>query len=191
MFKVFSKGGKSSMVSETSILALKNLKPKLNHMQNLVLNGLRTLELANNKMIAEYLNLSINQVTGRMVELRDKFKFVTFSHKGPCPYTSQLTDFWKLTINGLENSQLINNVKTSRLVYREYVIEEGFDVTCYKCCSRDIMSKEWHKVEIFVSPLGETRVICDCYDFNNTLQRKTDCKHIADLKIKLRRDNEI
>ena len=178
------------MVNQTSIQAYKELNDNTSDRQRLVLNAFRTLEIANNKMISEYLSLPINCITGRYNELKD-LKFLTFSHKALCPYTSKMTEFFKLTGWGLENSEVIDNVKQSRLIYRDYLIESGWDTTIFKSCSKDINSKEWHNVEIVSSPSGELRSVCDCYDFNETKNKKQDCKHILDLKLKLRRNNEI
>ena len=178
------------MVNETSAMAYEEISESLCDRQQLVLNAFRTLEIANNHMISKYLNLPINNVTGRSCELKN-LKMLTFSHKALCPYTGKTTEFFKLTKFGENLSEPIDQVKQSRLVYRNYIVEEGFDTTVFKTCSRDIMSKEWHNVEIVKSPLGELRCICDCYDYNNNKQCKEDCKHITSLKQNLIKDSQL
>lgn len=69
------------MVSQTSILAYKEVEPKLGHRQRAVLEALETLGTANNKEIAQYLDWEINRVTGRVNELRT-LKKIEIAYKG-------------------------------------------------------------------------------------------------------------
>lgn len=178
---------------DTQIQAYDELKHdnKIGKMQNLVLNGLHTLDLANNAMVAKFLKIPINQVTGRMKELRDEYGFVDFSHKSKCPFSGKITEFWKLTPNGKENAQKIKDVKKSRIEYRPYILIDGFSNTMVKCMSKDLFSHDWHDVEIIISPLGEFKCICDCYNYNHSKQRKVYCKHIEDLIGLLEKDGVI
>ncbi len=63
-------------VTQTSLLAYSDIKKKLGNKQRIVRDAIGELGIANNQMIAEYLNWPINCVTGRVKELRDK-GFVT------------------------------------------------------------------------------------------------------------------
>lgn len=178
------------MATETSINAYNEVKESIGDKQSIVLNGLKTLEIANNQMIARFIKLPINNVTGRMNELRE-MKLVTFSHTAPCPYSNKQTMFWTLTKWGKEMSEFIVNIKESKLVYRTYLIEDGIGLTTFKSQSKDIDSKTWHNIEIIRFGNGTIKSICDCYDWNETRRRASDCKHISALKELLLRDNEL
>jgi len=178
------------MITETSKEAYQGILPEIGIKQKLVLDCFKTLNMANNKMVSMYLKLPINSVTGRTNELRD-MKLLTFSHEAPCPWTNKNTQYWKVTKWGEKLADLIIDPKLSRLNYRPYLVENLYDTTIFKACSRDIDSKDWHNVEIVSPGIGEIRSICDCYDFDVTKQKMEDCKHLIDLKMKLIKDGEL
>lgn len=60
------------VISHTSREAYASLLPKLSEKQQLVLDALGELGVANNRTIARQLGWEINRVTGRVKELRDK-----------------------------------------------------------------------------------------------------------------------
>ena len=84
------------MIAQTSIEAYKELLPELSERQLRTLTALRRIGPANNTMIAKYTGLPINQVTGRVYELRFDKKLVGFSHSDKCPITGKRTNYWKV-----------------------------------------------------------------------------------------------
>jgi len=84
---------KIMVVTETSLEAYKDLD--LGKRQMEVYNIIKKLGTCNNMMIARDLGLGVNQITGRVNELRNK-KFVGFAFKDKCPYTKKRTMFWKI-----------------------------------------------------------------------------------------------
>lgn len=78
----------------TSLEAFDKIKPELPGRESQVFNALIKLEFATNAMIAKYLNLPINCVTGRTKGLRDK-KLVVESHKSWCPVTKNKAIYWR------------------------------------------------------------------------------------------------
>lgn len=82
------------MVTSTSIMAFKELD--LNKKQSLVYQSLKRLGVANNLMVSKDSGININCVCGRMYELRNKLKKVTFVKKDICPYTKKITQFWRV-----------------------------------------------------------------------------------------------
>jgi len=178
------------MVTETSIQSYKEIKENIGSKQKIVLNALKTLEVANNKMIANFTKFPINSVTGRMNELRE-MKLVTYSHDAPCPYSKRKTMFWILTKWGKEMSDFVVNLKEARLIYKPYLVDYGLDLSTFKARSKDVDSKSWHNVEIVIYGNGTIKSICDCYDWNETRNKQSDCKHISALKELLKKDNEL
>ena len=178
------------MVTRTIIQSYEEVKESIGIKQKIVLDGLKMLETANNQMIARFIKFPINSVTGRMNELRE-MKLVSFSHTAPCPYSKKQTNFYALTKWGKEMSEIIVDLKLSRLTYRPYFIEEGLCLTTFKAQSKDLDSKTWHNVEVIRYGDGRTKSICDCYDWNETKQKLENCKHISDLKNKLIENGEL
>ena len=82
-------------ISPTSMLAYINILENLGEKQRIVYQAIRSLKSANNYMIANHLSLKINQVTGRVFELRE-FGVVRENKRDTCPETGQLTSFWKV-----------------------------------------------------------------------------------------------
>jgi len=82
-------------INPTSMLAYLEILENLGERQRIVYRAIRELKSANNLMIAKHLGLSINQVTGRVFELR-KFGVVREDKKELCPYTNRLTTYWKV-----------------------------------------------------------------------------------------------
>lgn len=68
-------------VSQTSLLAYREVEPKLGHRQKTVLEAIQALGTPNNKEIAQYLDWEINRVTGRVNELRALNK-IEIAYKG-------------------------------------------------------------------------------------------------------------
>jgi DNA-binding MarR family transcriptional regulator len=90
------------MIQKTSLESYKEIKQNLGYKQRLVLNTIKLIQPCTNSMIAEHLNLPINTITPRCIELRDK-KFVTYSHTEMCPVTKRNAMYWKLTKLGYFN----------------------------------------------------------------------------------------
>lgn len=90
------------MITKTSLQALKQNKDKFLLKRIQILKALKTLQPCNNMMIHKKTGITLSCVCGRMNELRtkEKYKFVTFSNKGICPYTNTVTNFYTLTSKG-------------------------------------------------------------------------------------------
>lgn len=87
------------MVRETSLLAYTSISHELGQRQRQVLKALKELGYANNRMLAEELDLPINSVTPRVKELRE-LGLVVEAGKSTCPFTGRKTLFWKATKRG-------------------------------------------------------------------------------------------
>jgi hypothetical protein len=83
------------MITETSLLAYEEILETLGDRQILVYNALRRLKEADNLTISKYLNLPINSVTPRTLELRNK-KLVTVSKVDLSPITHRKVIFWRV-----------------------------------------------------------------------------------------------
>ena len=83
-------------VRKTSILAYAEKLETIGEQQLEVYKTLRKIQPANNLMISIESGIPLSSVCGRMFELRNKLKVVTFSHKAVCPVTKKNTNFWKL-----------------------------------------------------------------------------------------------
>ena len=81
-------------VKDTSLQAYAEVLENLGERQLEVYKALHELKEANNTMLSNHLNLSINNITPRINELR-KLGLVKQSKKDICPYTKKLTIFWK------------------------------------------------------------------------------------------------
>ena len=83
------------MITRTSLLAYQEILENLGDRQMLVYKALRTLKEADNLIISKYLNLPINSITPRTLELRNK-KLVTVSKVDLSPITHRKVIFWKV-----------------------------------------------------------------------------------------------
>ena len=83
------------MIAKTSLLAYDMILEDLADRQLQVFNGFKKLEYATSAMVAKEINLPINCVTGRCLELRKKF-LLERSHISTCPCTKNRAQFWKL-----------------------------------------------------------------------------------------------
>ncbi len=83
-----------SNVQQTSLLAYKEAKQKLNQKQNIVLYTLQQIHPATNLDIAHHLGWAINSVTPRVHELRAK-KLVVEAKKAIDPRTGRKSMFWR------------------------------------------------------------------------------------------------
>ena len=92
------------MITSTSLSALKENKDKFLLKRIQILKFLKLNQPCNNMMIHKKTGITLSCVCGRTNELRneEKYKYVTFSNKGVCPYTNIKTNFYKLTIRGEE-----------------------------------------------------------------------------------------
>ena len=88
-----------------SLKEVKNLKIEGRRLQ--VYNCIRKIQPCSNSMIARETGLKINQVTGRVNELRNYFKVVGFAKKDICPITKRLVLFWK-TVRDFDSWDKIN-----------------------------------------------------------------------------------
>ena len=82
-------------VQVTSVISFYAVLNELGERQKEVLIALKNLKVANNLMIAQYLNLPINSITGRMNELRKK-GIVIYHHTGACPIMQSTTRFFTI-----------------------------------------------------------------------------------------------
>lgn len=179
------------MVTKTSIEAYESILPELGERQQFVLNGLKTLGTSNNKLIAHTLRLGINQVTARMMELRD-MKLVTFVHEAPCPMTMRNTKWWKCTKYGEELGEIIEKPQEEILIIRPFILTEGDYYTRYTAQIKSSIAQMFYNVElkrIWDLQLKEFyfEKFCECkaFEFNK------DCKHCHRLESELKRWNEI
>jgi len=181
------------MIQETSKQGLEAIRPELSKRRKMVLDALGTLESANNLMIAKYLGVGVNQVTGRINELRNEYKMVQFSHEALCPYSGKNTMFWKLTSKGLEEFELIGNPKTANLIIRPFQVEELYDKNVY---SAQILSSskpdKFYDVKVIAKWDTENKqyyfqseCTCEGYYFRQT------CSHCDRLIEELKKWNEV
>ena len=87
---------KKQRVKDTSLLAYSEVLETLGERQLEVYKALYELKEANNTMISEKLNLSINNVTPRINEMRS-YGIIRQSKKDICPFTKKMTIFWKVS----------------------------------------------------------------------------------------------
>lgn len=88
------------MIQQTSLLAYREAKTRLNNTQAQVYGALEEIAPATNKMIAKHLGWEINSVTPRMLELRNKKKVVE-AFKG-LDVTGRTAIYWKPRIQVME-----------------------------------------------------------------------------------------
>jgi hypothetical protein len=82
------------MVTETSLLAYEEVLKDLGSRQQEVYFAIKQLREADNLTIAKYLNLPINSITPRTLELREK-KLVGVAKVDLSPITHRKVIFWK------------------------------------------------------------------------------------------------
>lgn len=82
-------------IQQTSLEAWDRLQKTLGDRQSEVLVALKQLKRANNREIAEYLDIPINQITGRIFELRE-LKLVEEAGTKIDNITKRKTIVWKL-----------------------------------------------------------------------------------------------
>lgn len=179
------------MITETSLEAFNSLQFELGERQQQVLNALFTLGTANNKMIANYLKLGINQVTARIFELRE-LKMVGFSHEDKCPFTHRNTYYWKVTKLGEITSEKIDNPQIDSLLIRPFQVIEGDTYTRYVCQVKSSSSYKFYNVEIKSIWDNENKQyyfkkFCECEGFHFS----GDCKHCHRLEDELKKWNVI
>jgi len=82
------------MIQETSKLAFEEVLENLGDRQKAVYYALKELGEADNLTISKFLNLPINSITPRVLELRNK-KLVGVAREGFSPVTKRKVIFWK------------------------------------------------------------------------------------------------
>lgn len=82
------------MIQQTSLEAFSEVKQNLGEKQRIVYNILKELQEANNQMISRKLNIPINCVTPRILELREK-KLVGVAFTGKDLFTGRTTIYWR------------------------------------------------------------------------------------------------
>ena len=100
------------MISETSLISFQQNKDKFLLKRVQILKFLKLNQPCNNMIIAKKTGITLSCVCGRMNDLREKqkYKYVTFSHKSMCPYTNSKTNFYKLTNRGEEYLNKIGGI---------------------------------------------------------------------------------
>ncbi|MCF7861172.1 hypothetical protein K9M79_02915 [Candidatus Woesearchaeota archaeon] len=86
----------AGQMNECSLHAYEEIKEELGERQLQVYSTIKELQYATNTMIAKYLNLPINCVTGRTNELRKK-GIVEKSHISWDPITKNKATYWRLS----------------------------------------------------------------------------------------------
>ncbi len=76
-------------------MAFADIIPTLQNREMEVLRAIKKIQPCNNLMIANYLHLPVNCITGRIFSLRE-LGIVIYYKKGKCPYTNKTTIFWKI-----------------------------------------------------------------------------------------------
>lgn len=83
------------MIQDTSLKAYESIESELGNRQLEVYKAFKKLEYATNAMVSKYLNLPINCVTGRCLELRKKGLIIK-SHTSRCPITKNTAIYWRI-----------------------------------------------------------------------------------------------
>lgn len=97
------------MISNTSLMAFDMIQNDLGNRQLQVYEGFKKLEYSTSAMVAKEINLPINCVTGRCLELRKK-GLIERSHISRCAITKNTAQYWKLKLlhNNLNKTGGIN-----------------------------------------------------------------------------------
>jgi len=82
-------------VQVTSIISYYEVLNSLSRRHKEVLLAMKHLGIANNLMVSRLLNLPINSVTPRLLELRHK-GIIIYHHTGSCPITKRSTRFFTI-----------------------------------------------------------------------------------------------
>ncbi len=78
----------------TSYIAFEEVLCSLGDRQKLVLSVYKSLNKPlNNLQVSKFLNLPINSITPRVLEIRSK-GLITYHHTGACPITGRATKFY-------------------------------------------------------------------------------------------------
>ena len=85
-------------MEQNSLIAFERIKPELPQRQLQVYLAIEDMGFATNAMIAKYLHLPINCVTGRCLELR-KYNLVVLSHQSWCPVTKGKANYWTTSVH--------------------------------------------------------------------------------------------
>ena len=86
------------MITKTSLIAYDMILENLGNRQTQILNAFKKLEFSTSAMVAREINLPINCVTGRCLELRKMF-LLERSHISRCAVTKNVAQYWKLKLN--------------------------------------------------------------------------------------------
>lgn len=81
---------------DTSLEAYDNVQEKIGENQMIVLDVIRKLGAPTNLEIARWLQWDINQVTPRVLELREK-NYVVECQKRPCGITGNTAMSWRMS----------------------------------------------------------------------------------------------
>ncbi len=84
-------------IADTSILAYDDIKSELGNKQKAILDIIGYLGSCTNSEIARFSGITINRVTPRVLELRDK-GFVILDCKKECPVTGRLAMAWRRVV---------------------------------------------------------------------------------------------
>jgi hypothetical protein len=80
---------------ETSKISYISILPELSTRQKECLIALKKIQPANNLMLSRFMGRPINQITGRIFELRHKkLPLVRLHHTGACPISHETTRFY-------------------------------------------------------------------------------------------------
>jgi len=85
-------------MQQTSLEAYKEISSELSSRCFQVYKAIREIEPCTLAMISKRMNLPINCITGRVFELRCKYKKVAYAGTNICPVTKHKAMFWR-TIN--------------------------------------------------------------------------------------------
>ena len=180
------------MVAPNSAKAYKEEEDsgRLVRSRQIVLNALYTLKSANNKILSNFLGLPINQITGRVTELREKFHYIELEKDAVCPFskTGKITSYWKCTPLGVENAEIMKDPRVDMLEFRPYkrIERQGGDFFEFWVCS-SVNIKKSHHVGLDLDYSGKEKWDCACQDFQFKYPLNNDyhCKHITRSRNKL------
>lgn len=180
------------MVTETSIMAWRDVQEELGDRHQLVLDCYKTLNKPlNARMVKEFLGIPINQITPRILELREMRKCLTYSHTAECPITKRQTEFWKLTLKGEALGKKLVEVKVDILKFRPYrrIEVDNYSLFEFWVVSNTNNKKVYH-VDLKLPYDGEPTFNCDCHDytFKHINDPNYTCKHIRKAISELRKD---
>lgn len=88
-----------NQMTDTSLIAFEKILPKINERQHLVLEHLSWVEDATDAMIGKSINLPINCITPRRLELFKKGCVIS-TRKEICLVTGGTATYWQITEKG-------------------------------------------------------------------------------------------